>query len=259
MHKTANGLASRARWFARPLASLAQGAWSSVWPERCMVCSADLSRGTESSLCPECQATVRPIEQPACAICGAQLASHAAPAGGVCGHCRLRRPPFDMARAYGAYAGALGFMVRKFKYNGRRDLLPALRSLILAADELFLDEVEADVAIPIPLHPARLRERGYNQAADLARAVAGQRGIRLDLDSLTRAKNTAPQFGLTIAQRRDNVKGAFKVTRPGRIEDRAVILIDDVITTGATAGEAAKTLKKHKASAVIVLSVARAI
>jgi len=175
----------------------------------------------------------------------------------TCGWCRSTPPGFDRARSFGEYRGALAQSIRKFKYNGHRLLAPTLGGMITAADRQWLDEVEATLVIPVPLHPTRLRERGFNQAVDLARPVARERELPLTVDAVARIRDTAPQFGLTVVQRKQNVKGAFAAKKPELLQDQTIILVDDVMTTGATAAECCRTLKDAGAKMVAVLTLAR--
>jgi len=179
------------------------------------------------------------------------------PASGVCGFCESDRPAYNMARACGLYRGSLAHAIRRFKFNARRSILPALSGFILEADQTWLADVEVDAVIPVPLHPRRLSERGFNQAADLARPVSRRRRAPLLYSALIRQRDTEPQYGLSLNQRRQNVKGAFKVMDPARIRDRKILLVDDIMTTGITVDECVRALNKSGADKVVVLTLAR--
>jgi ComF family protein len=171
------------------------------------------------------------------------------------------RPPFQKAVAYGAYEGSLRDLVHLLKYQHVKTV-----ALLLAT---FLQTALAGTPLPeellvlaVPLAKTRRRERGFNQAEEIARAfVRRQRstGIKLDTGSLVRTRDTASQTGLTRHQRRLNLRGAFAVTQPERIRGRSILLVDDVMTTGTTAGECARVLLRGGAKQVFVATVARAI
>jgi ComF family protein len=117
--------------------------------------------------------------------------------------------------------------------------------------------VPLDLAMPVPLHGSRLRQRGFNQALLLAQGVCGRFSVPLSFDNLYRTRHTRPQVELSGRERAENVRGAFAVARPGEVRDRKVLLIDDVFTTGATMNECAKVLKDAGAASVTVLTLAR--
>lgn len=239
------------------LSSAFTAAWSAVWTPRCPLCG----EVTEEPdvFCPGCLLYMTPVVPPFCLICGAELDPEAAPADRVCGRCKLEPPAFTEARAFGRYGESLAEAVRGFKFRSRRLLLPAVNGLLARADREHFGEAIFDAVVPVPLHRDRVTERGFNQAADLARAVARRRGIPLLQSALVRRKDTLPQYGLNLKERRRNVEGAFKVTRAEQVRGRRILLIDDVMTTGATVNECARVLLKAKANEVCVLTLARAV
>ena len=143
-----------------------------------------------------------------------------------------------------------------FKYGGRPSLGRHLGRLMAEAAEGLFDLRQFDLVIPVPLHPARERERGFNQAALLARKVGRACGLRVGTRMLRRVRATEAQSGGRQA-REANVKGAFSVARPGQVQDRRLLLIDDVLTTGATVNECAKALLAAGAAEVAVYTLAR--
>jgi ComF family protein len=159
----------------------------------------------------------------------------------------------DRARAIGEYDGALKAIVHALKYEARRSLARPLAALMQhrGADLV----AAADCAVPVPLHPARRRERGFNQAADLARHL----GLPVN-DALRRVRATATQTGLPAAQRHRNVRDAFAVTRSARdLIGRTVLMVDDVSTTGATLEACARVLKQLGVREVLALTAARVV
>lgn len=195
-------------------------------------------------------------------MCGEKLFGHhfEGEAGPLCGLCRRVAPPFRRAVAYGAYEGALRDLLHLFKYQQVRPAGPALAKLIAKAVP-GLGLPDSLLVVPVPLWPGKRQARGFNQAEELARSFVRSRpgtGIQLDTTSLVRRRETASQTGLTRHQRRANLRGAFAVTKPDRVRGRTVLVIDDVMTTGTTAGECARVLLRAGAREVFVATVARA-
>ncbi|HEX7286865.1 MAG TPA: ComF family protein [Candidatus Angelobacter sp.] len=174
--------------------------------------------------------------------------------------CRRAAPPFRRAVAYGAYEGALRDLLHLFKYQQVKPAGPVLAKLVdQAVGRLALPEPL--LVVPVPLWPGKREARGFNQAEEIARSFLRSRGgtsIQLDTTSLVRRRDTASQTGLTRRQRRANMRGAFAVSRPDKVRGRTVLVIDDVMTTGTTAGECARVLRRAGAKEVFVATVARA-
>lgn len=221
-------------------------------PPSCILCGDD-GQAPLLDLCAPCCADL-PRNVHACAGCAAPLPA-AAPTGVVCGAC-LRRPPrFDRAIAPFCYAYPLDHLVRDLKYRGRLACGRVLGTLLanhLQAEQLSLP----DLVIPVPLHPARHRERGFNQARELARPLAAQLGVAVDERLCVRVRATEDQTLLTARERRRNVRHAFALAYRPRAAHVAVL--DDVLTTGSTANEIARTLKRAGVQIVSVWAVARA-
>jgi ComF family protein len=173
---------------------------------------------------------------------------------GRCALCRNGLNGFDAAFAYGEYEGALRKLIHVFKYGGVAPLARKLAPMLSGALPL---EQRFDLIVPMPLHWRKRLQRGFNQSDLLARHVSRRTGIPV-ANALRRRKSTAPQAGLTRAQRRTNVAGAFEVSGRKDILGRHVLLIDDVLTTGATASACSAVLKRAGASRVTVLTLARA-
>ena len=172
-----------------------------------------------------------------------------------CADCLNREKNFELARAIGTYEGCLKEIIHKFKFKRQRYLAQFLGPLLVDVFWTCPAYQEGQVVVPVPLTPSRLRERGFNQAELLAREVA--RALNLPLHSaLVKVRETTPQTSLKREQRMDNLKEAFKVEEPFLIAGRAVLLIDDVFTTGATVGECSRVLINAGAKEVYVLTVA---
>lgn len=148
-------------------------------------------------------------------------------------------------------------MLHALKYGGRRRAAGRLAAALLEEPAVRLLVATSDVLVPVPLHPRRLRERGYNQSALLAREIGRRTGTAACPDALVRRLDTAPQAGLSAAARRRNVREAFAVRRAASVAGRTVVLVDDVLTTGATALACARRLEEAGAGEIRLLTVAR--
>jgi ComF family protein len=174
-------------------------------------------------------------------------------AGGICAACRSGLRAFDRAFSFGFYEGSLRSLVHLFKYSGMKPLARHLGEYLCRAVE---GSDSYDAVVPVPLHWRKRWRRGFNQADLLAREVAARRQTTM-LRALRRRQPTATQAGLTSAGRRRNVAGAF-VLRPGiEVRDKRILLVDDVMTTGATANACASVLKREGARSVSLATLAR--
>ena len=225
-----------------------------VFPPLCPLCDRMLGAGRRDPLCGACWEGLERIAPPWCRCCGTPLGIE-----GLCGACRIRRPRFAYARAALLYGDLVREAIHAFKFGGRGGLANPLGDLLAGLGLSALPGAAPDVLVPVPLHPRRARERGYNQALLLARRLERAWRVPVVADTLVRAVPTLPQADLDAAARRRNVRDAFAVRRPERITGRHVVLVDDVLTTGATAGECARTLYRAGAAAVGVLTVARTL
>ncbi len=233
-----------------------EGALDLVFGSLCLLCSGPAPLGS-GGLCPRCRGEMAPLAGGLCPCCHG---SSEPEEGELCRACRASPPPFDLARSYTAYLGAAREMVLAFKYRRRPGLARAMAGLMAPWAAGVLAEAGGfDVLVPVPLHPKRLRERGYNQAALLARRLAGALRMPVDYTGLTRVKPTAPQTGLEVDARFKNVKRAFRLLGEEQFASKRIALVDDVLTSGATAAECAKTLKLGRAQRVVVLTFAGAL
>jgi ComF family protein len=225
---------------------------------RCAACTTVLDRPCRGAVCDVCWSLVQPLRPPLCRTCGDPLPSWrvVSVAAAQCARCRRTAGHVDAGAAAGSYEGALREIIHAFKYEGRRSLAAPLGSRMREAGGGLLEG--ARCAVPVPLHPWRRVQRGFNQAAELA--------ATLDLPvvhALWRARWTAPQAGLTASARRRNVRRAFRVsplmtprTREAWLAGAVVLLVDDVRTTGATLNACAEVLKHAGASEVKALTAA---
>jgi ComF family protein len=220
-----------------------------ILPLRCLLCGADGADGRD--LCAGCARDFA-INRPCCARCALPLETPAP----LCGECLASEPPFAAAWAPFRYGHPLDLLEARFKFRGD---LTAGRVLA----DLMIERAGTDAPMrpalmfAVPLHVSRLRQRGYNQAFELAKMLAGALDIPLDRDGLTRTRATAEQTGLGAAARRRNLRGAFAVVAKSTLPEH-VVLLDDVMTTGATVRECARVLRRAGAARVDVWALARA-
>lgn len=227
-----------------------------VLPPRCLKCGALVDR--QGGICPDCWQGLRFLGTPACACCFLPFEFDQGP-GALCAACVAAPPPFDRARAVLRYDEASRDLVLAFKHADRTASAPALAAWMARVGAELL--VEADLIVPVPLHWSRLFARRYNQAALLALALSRVSGRPTQPDLLVRLRATAKQGHLGRLARQCNVAGAFAVNprRAGEVAGRRILLVDDVITTGATISGCARVLRRAGASGVDVLAVARVI
>jgi len=201
-----------------------------------------------------------PISGRLCIVCGERVFT---PHGeSICGECRMEAPPFVRAVAYGSYDGGLRELIHLLKYGRVRPAAGVLGRMLAEVIQGFGSEFESAVVVPVPLHRSKLRQRGFNQAEEIARAAVKslkRDGLTLASGVLERKRATESQTGLSDHQRQENVRGAFVVAAPELIKDRDVLLVDDVFTTGATISECARLLRRRGADRVFVATVARVL
>jgi len=241
---------------ARPLRAILGSLANLLLPPVCIGCRTRIV--SHGLLCGACWTKIDFIAPPICARLGVPLPYDA---GEPClSAAAIAKPPvYDRARAAARYSATMRELIQSFKYRDRHEGLPLFaRWLAKAGAELLAD---ADLIVPVPLYPSRLWWRRFNQSAMLAQAVGRLTGVPVDCFTLARVRRTATQVGLTADQRRRNVAGAFKVprARADRVKGKKVVVVDDVITTGATAEACARALKRAGAARVDVLALARAV
>ena len=221
-------------------------------PRLCLFCEAAVGEEAPVAVCPECEAQIRWVESPLCTRCGMVFEDRDG-ADRVCGSCQVDPPPFARARAAALYDGPVAAAITRFKFGRQMAFLPVMQHWLKRP--LCLDLVAAaDLLAPVPLHPKRIKHRGFNQALLLAKAFPE---AALAREAVVRTRHTAPQVGLNPKERRDNVNGAFAVPDPELVTGKSVLLIDDLLTTGSTVKECARVLRRAGARQVEVLTVAR--
>ena len=230
-----------------------------VWAPRCAACDDPLDAPSRGVVCRSCWRRIPAIAWPVCGQCGAAEATADTSAGLRCADCRRTGGPPTARRAAGVHAGTLRAIIHAFKYDARRSLARPLAQRMQDAGGDWLRG--ADVAVPVPLHAVRRWRRGFNQAADLAAHL----GIPV-VHALRRTRHTGRQVELSRAARLEALGGAFALARRGSrhagaaaVRGRSVVLVDDVITTGATVEACAAVLRNAGARRVLALSAALAV
>lgn len=212
---------------------------------RCVLCAAPAEAG---NLCRACENSLPYLPQNRCPVCALPT-----PTGETCGGCLADPPEFDSTSAIVVYHFPADGLIHAFKYRGRLALAGALAELMLHSPPAPLP----DFLIPMPLAPARLRERGFNQALEIARRLAVRTGTPLMAQACKRVRDTAPQVELPWKERAKNIRGAF--TCDADLTGMRVAIVDDVMTTGATLNELAKVLRRRGAKEVTAWVVARTL
>ena len=226
-------------------------------PSQCACCGTFLGEG-QPGLCAECFARTRPIEPPFCSVCGVPFVSSLGESH-VCGACQVRKKHFTTARAVAYYEGPLQETLHRWKYERRISLTPFLGRWMAEGLRRCWPRPRFDLLIPVPLHVKRLRERGFNQALLLTEELSRWTRIPYEKRVLQKRRATVPQVDLSGIDRERGIKGAFTVLGNGPVEERSILLVDDVFTTGATVNECAKVLLAAGAGRVDVFTLARAV
>jgi ComF family protein len=241
---------------------------AALFPSDCRICPSSLFSVSRLPVCSSCLESIQPISQARCNVCGDLLSAADGAFGDArCPECASDGPAFERAVNYGAYTGVLRQLIHLLKYERMRPAANVLGRLTAEASLQLEGDIDVPelLMIPVPVHKVRMRSRGFNQAELIARAA--QRGIEqsigrkltLDVTALLRVRFAESQVSLTVEERRQQIRGSFKVTSRERVKGREILLVDDVLTTGATASECARELRQAGAARVWVVTPARAL
>jgi ComF family protein len=231
-----------------------------IYPRVCVLCGSSDPEKVGAALCTDCTDRWRPIRDPVCRHCGRPLGTAAEPEL-VCRECAAEDTPLDHCRAVFEYGREEGLReaILAFKHQGLTMLARDFAPLLARVLERGFPDCAWELLVPVPIHWRREGRRGYNQSELLARRLVLVRpGMSLETRALVRTRATRPQHG-SRASRRANVRNAFAVPRPERVAGRRVLLIDDVLTTGATLQECARTLRAAGATHVDAIALARVV
>ncbi len=235
--------------------SILTAVYDLVYPRKCLCCNGDI--GVEPGyICWDCRSTFSVITAPFCSVCGDPVDGRVENVY-QCSHCRRELPAFENARSAVRYSGAVRKAIHKLKYGHQVCMARDLAKWLAASYEAHYSGIDIDAVVSVPLYLRRQRERTYNQSS----ALTGELARNLHLPSFTRCvkriRSTGSQVTLNARQRRLNVKNAFAVRDKDWVDGKRLLLIDDVMTTGATVNEVAQILKEARAASVHVLTVAR--
>jgi ComF family protein len=226
-------------------------------PPQCHCCDKFLEEG-QQGICSGCLSEIHWIEPPLCSVCGTPFVSREV-VNHTCGACLSKRKYFTMARALGSYDGSVQEAIHRWKYEGRTSFSPFFGKWMAEGLCRYWAPKFFDLLIPVPLHPHRLRERGFNQALLLAKELSHRTGIPYRKRILQKRKPTLPQVSLSGVEREKGVRGSFRVVGREGLEGKSILLVDDVYTTGATVNECSKVLLAGGAKRVDVLTLAHAL
>ncbi|MGB0036299.1 MAG: ComF family protein [Candidatus Acidiferrales bacterium] len=232
-----------------------------LFPAPCRICGRTLANASRIPICAECLASFERIVEPMCRCCGRPFA-HAIEAQTIfseCHLCRAHTYRFQRARSFAIFNDALGTAIVLLKYEEVTRLGDWFAARLAETLAQLREDFHADVVVPVPLHADRLRERGYNQAELIARPLARRLGLKLGSYLLARIRPRPPQLILSRSERWSSVRGAYATREGVRVDKLRVLLIDDVLTTGATLDACAAALRKAGASEVVGLTVARVV
>ena len=245
------------RGTGRLFAGISDALASVLFPADCRLCEELLSRATRIPICDECLTSFQRISESACTVCGMPLtAGTTEEVDRVCLFCRDKNYTFEHARSFALYEGAVIRTILLLKFE-RMEPLGNWFAGQLA--EIFMREscMEADVIVPVPLYRQRERERGYNQAELIAKPLAKRLGLPIKPILLVRTKPRPEKQVLSLEERWESVRGAFATRAGSQVDNRRVLLVDDVLTTGATLDACARALREAGAKSVVCLTVAR--
>lgn len=231
------------------------GLFDLLLPPACSLCGAALPASSALLLCPACLAAIEPLASPRCPRCALPYPTEAG-TDHLCEACLREEPAFSWVAAAGIYDGTLRQAVHRFKFQGAVGLDRPLGQMLGSVLAGQAPGWRPDLVAPVPLHRSRLGERTYNQSLLLARVLARQWRVPVAPRLLLRTRPTPPQQGLSAAERRKNLQGAFALGRP--LAGERVLLVDDVLTTGATVRECSRELRAGGAGEVAVAVLARA-
>jgi ComF family protein len=244
---------------------LSENLFATLFPSDCRLCGEPLVNISRLPVCAECISRLQPIDGLLCSICGERIFSPCASESPAlaCGLCRRAAPPFARAVAYGSYERELRGLIDLLKYEGVLPAKKVLGRILAEAIVRFGEEFGPEVLlVPVPLHASKKRQRGFNQTeivAGEAIKLIRNRGLHFDSTVLVRRRNTESQIGLTRHQRRENMRGAFSIVNRAAVQEREVLLVDDVFTTGTTISECSKVLLRAGATKVWVATIARTL
>ncbi len=232
------------------------GLLDAIFPSGCRYCGKKLGLNREVCFCETCWKSIRIIKEPACVYCGKQLFNENEH---FCGDCTVRRLSFTDNRSAGIYEGVLKEALHEFKYKGKRSLVSPLGKIMTAYISKTGGVEDIDFIVPVPVFEKKKADREYNQAELLADYIGRSFKLPVLKDVLLRVDDTPPQYKFGVEERFKNVNGVFAVNNSSKIKWACILLVDDLLTTGATADECSKMLLGSGASQIRVFTLARGL
>lgn len=226
-----------------------------LFPPVCLGCERRLDSSRPPLFCPDCLVELAFIRSPYCGRCGMPFVTGA---DHLCGDCLSDHFAFDLARSLLLYQPPIAAIILALKFGGHLTALTSLEALV-ARSECVRSFAEPDLVLPVPLHPGRLRKRGFNQALLLARGCFPHWRHKINTGLLVRSRQTTPQSQLSGKERRSNLRNVFTLSHPSAVAGKRVLLVDDVFTTGSTVNECSKVLRKNGAERIEVFTLARSL
>ena len=227
-----------------------------IYPPLCVSCKKPYQRGHNAHLSSECYVAIERHVPPFCPRCGRGLQHIHDIRSGICARCTDKKYSFDMAWSLCHYEGLCKDLIHDFKYKQKLHYKSIFAQLLKEFVNTYKRLSECAMIIPIPLHMVKLREREYNQSAILADLLGELLQKPVRTDCLERIRNTKPQFDLDEQNRIENIKGCFRVTNGQALRAQSIVIVDDVLTTGATLSEASRMIREYDPTAIEVLAVA---
>ena len=244
------------------LRELREALASVIFAAPCELCGELLDTASRIPICRACLGLLRPLDGPCCARCGRPFVSAVAidvQEVPLCHICRRGLYDFDFARSYAAYTEPMAGAIMLLKYHQVTSLAAWFAASLRRVFDAHREACRADLVVPVPAHALRLRERGYNQAELIAKPFARSLGLPCRSYLLLRIRPRSDQLRLSLRERWRSVRGAYTIRQGVRVDNLRVLLIDDVLTTGATLDACSRALRKAGASKVVALTVARAV
>ncbi|NLK21800.1 MAG: ComF family protein [Epulopiscium sp.] len=222
-----------------------------IYPPRCIFCKDIIPIQKEKGICEECKKNLSFVEGKTCQRCGKPIEKKR----DTCLDCIKYPPEYEKGWAVFVYEGLIRDMMYRFKYGGYKEYARYLGHLMADKIRNEAPNEKFDLIIPIPIHPNRKKSRGYNQGEELAKTISKELNSPMDTSILIRTKETRPQSGLTIIERKNNIKNAFKIKINMDLKQMKILLVDDIYTTGATINSCAKLLKNKNAGKIYFVSL----
>ena len=227
-----------------------------MYPRHCFACDKSLHEEKNAYICENCLEIVKKTDAKRCSKCGLKLGPGVTSSGKGCHECENTNLRFEKSLFVSDNTEPVRTLIHQFKYKKQMCLATPLGSLLI--NLLYQKNIcEIDFVVPVPLHWKKKQERGFNQSELMAKKICNKLSIPISINNLHRVKNTMSQTQLSLLQRQKNVKNAFKVKNPEKFFQKNVLLVDDVLTTGMTASECAKSLINAGTNKVFLIALAR--